>query len=102
MLGLQLIKDVGERAGKLIVEERERHGLYKGAGDLVRRTGLKHQAVESLVMAGAFDVMTPNRRAALWDAVSPFVLPEMAREPSLWQGGIAPLTWPTSPSTSGW
>ena len=71
MLGLQLIKDVGERAGKLIVEERERHGLYKGAGDLVRRTGLKHQAVESLVMAGAFDVMTPNRRAALWDAGLP-------------------------------
>ena len=44
LLGLQVIKDVGERAGKLIVEERERHGLYKGAGDLVRRTGLKPQA----------------------------------------------------------
>ena len=31
-LETQVIKDVGERAGKLIVEERERHGLYKGAG----------------------------------------------------------------------
>ena len=39
LLGLQLIKDVGESAGRLIVEERERHGLYEGAGDLVRRTG---------------------------------------------------------------
>ena len=34
----------------------------------VRRTGLKPQAVESLVMAGAFDSLTPNRRKALWDA----------------------------------
>ena len=71
LLGLQLIKDVGERAGKLIVEERERHGLYTGAGDLVRRTGLKPQAVQSLVMAGAFDSVTFNRREALWDAGLP-------------------------------
>ena len=68
LLGLQLIKDVGESAGKLIVEERKRHGPYAGAGDLVRRTGLKPQAVLSLVQAGAFDAVTSNRRAALWDA----------------------------------
>ena len=71
LLGLQLIKDVGVGAGKLIVEERERHGLYTGAGDLVRRTGLKPQAVQSLVMAGTFDGITPNRREALWDAGLP-------------------------------
>ena len=53
------------------MEERERHGPYASAGDLVRRTGLKPQAVQSLVMAGAFDGMTPNRRAALWDAGLP-------------------------------
>ena len=68
LLGLQLIKDVGESAGKLIVEERKRHGPYAGAGGLVRRTGLKPQAVLSLVQAGAFDAVTSNRRAALWDA----------------------------------
>ena len=50
------------------MEERERHGPYAGAGDLVRRTGLKPQAVRSLALAGAFDALTPNRRAALWDA----------------------------------
>ena len=52
-----------------MVEEREeRHGPYAGAGDLVRRTGLKPQAALSLAMAGAFDALTPNRRVALWDA----------------------------------
>ena len=67
-LGLQLIKDVGTESAKLIVEERGRHGPYVTAGDLVRRTGLKPQAVLSLAMAGAFDSLTPNRREAMWEA----------------------------------
>ena len=50
------------------MEERERHGPYATAGDLVRRTGLKPQAVLSLVMAGAFDGISSNRREALWEA----------------------------------
>ena len=57
-LGLQLIKDVGAESAKLIIKEREGHGPYVTAGDLVRRTGLKPQAVLSLVMAGAFDGIT--------------------------------------------
>ena len=68
LLGLQLIKDVGRESAGLIVAERERHGPYTGAGDLARRTGLKPQAVLSLVEAGAFDAVAPNRRAALWGA----------------------------------
>ena len=68
LLGLQIIKNVGEGAARLIVKERERHGPYVGAGDLVRRMGLKSQAVLSLVQAGAFDDVTSNRREALWDA----------------------------------
>ena len=67
-LGLQLIKDVGAESAKLIIKEREGHGPYVTAGDLVRRTGLKPQAVLSLVMAGAFDGITHNRREALWEA----------------------------------
>ena len=67
-LGLEIIKDVGAESARLIVEERERHGLYASAGDLVSRTGLKPQSVLSLVMAGAFDGIAPNRREALWDA----------------------------------
>ena len=68
LLGLRFIKDVGPASAALIVKEREEHGPYAGAADLVRRTGLKPQAMESLVMAGAFDALTPNRRRALWDA----------------------------------
>ena len=67
-LGLQLIKDVGAESARLIVKERERRGPYVTAGDLVRRTGLKPQAVPSLAMAGAFDAITPNRREAMWEA----------------------------------
>ena len=67
-LGLHLIKDVRAESARLIVKERERRGPYVTAGDLVRRTGLKPQAVLSLAMAGAFDAMTPNRRDAMWEA----------------------------------
>ena len=67
-LGLRFIKDVGSESSGLILEERGRHGPYTGAGDLVRRTGLKPKAVLSLVMAGAFDGIVPNRREALWEA----------------------------------
>ena len=68
LVGLRFIKDVGAASAQAIVEERQRHGPYASAADLVRRTGLKPQAVESLVMAGAFDASTSNRRQALWDA----------------------------------
>ncbi len=68
LLGLRFVKDVGEESAHALVLEREQHGPYLNAGDLVRRTGLKPQAVLSLVMAGAFDGVTPNRREALWDA----------------------------------
>ncbi|MDE2892857.1 MAG: DNA polymerase III subunit alpha [Chloroflexota bacterium] len=67
-LGLGMIKDIGPESAKLIVKERELHGPYSDAGELVRRTGLKPQSVRSLVEAGAFDALTPNRREALWDA----------------------------------
>ena len=92
LLGLRFVKDVGEASARTIVEERDGHGPYAGAGDLVRRTGLKPQAVESMVMAGAFDSVTPNRRRALWDAglgIRPskdgqraFPLPRWKRGPS--------------------
>ena len=67
-LGLRMVKDVGAAAAELIVAERARDGPYAGAGDLVRRTGLKPQAARSLVEAGAFDAVAPHRRRALWDA----------------------------------
>ncbi len=68
LLGLRFIRDMGDAGADRILRERERGGAYTSAGDLVRRTGLKPHAVESLVMAGAFDSITPNRRQALWEA----------------------------------
>ena len=68
LLGLGIIKDVGEESARAMVDERETHGPYTGPADLVRRTGLKPQAVLSLAMAGAFDGLNPNRREALWEA----------------------------------
>ena len=67
-LGLGMIKDIGPESAVLIVEERDQHGHYADPGDLVRRTGLKPQAVRSLIEAGAFDALTRNRRLALWEA----------------------------------
>ncbi len=68
LLGLGMIKDIGPESARLIVAERERHGPYADAAELVRRCGLKPQAMRSLVEAGAFDAVTPNRRQALWEA----------------------------------
>ena len=68
LIGLGMVRDVGGESARAIVEERDRHGPYSGSGDLVRRTGLRPQALHSLVMAGAFDKLTINRREALWDA----------------------------------
>ncbi len=67
-LGLGMIRDIGPESAKLIVEERNERGPYADAGELVRRTGLKPQSVRSLIEAGAFDALTPNRREALWEA----------------------------------
>ena len=68
LLGLTFVKNVGSALAGDIIEERERNGPYIHSGDLVRRTGLKPQAVESLVLAGTFDRVTPNRRVCLWEA----------------------------------
>ncbi len=67
-MGLEFIKDVGSRGAETVVAERERGGPYRDPSDLVRRTGLKPQAIQSLVQAGAFDGLVSNRRQALWNA----------------------------------
>ena len=67
-MGLEFIKDVGVRGAELIVAERERGGPYRDPSDLVRRTGVKPQSIQSLVQAGAFDGLVSNRRQALWNA----------------------------------
>ena len=67
-LGLRSVRDVGTESAQAVVAERERGGPYLGPGDLARRSGLKPQPLRSLVLAGAFDDLNPNRRQVLWEA----------------------------------
>ena len=102
-LGLEFIKDVGSRGAELIVAERERGGPYGDPSDLVRRTGLKPQSIQSLVQAGAFDGLVSNRRQALWNAgLGRSPGPQRPAGPALNHRRPRAPTAPTSPTLSGW
>ena len=66
MLGLLNVKGLGEANAGAIVRARERGGRFRSLADAMERSGLRREAVESLIAAGAFDAMTPDRRSALW------------------------------------
>lgn len=56
--GLMAIKNVGENALRIIVEERQKNGRYTGLEDLLARLPLgtvNKRAVESMIKAGVFD-----------------------------------------------
>ena len=67
LLGLLNVRSVGGAAAEAVVRERERGGLYTSLDDAMRWTGLQREAVENLVLAGAFDSLAPDRRGALWE-----------------------------------
>lgn len=63
--GLGGIKGVGEGAVEAIVEERRKNGKYKGIFDFIERVNLSscnRKALESLVLAGAFDGFSDIKR----------------------------------------
>jgi DNA polymerase-3 subunit alpha len=62
---LAAVKGVGKQAMEHVVEMREEGGPFKSIGDFARRVDPKlvnKRAFESLVRAGAFDALSPNRR----------------------------------------
>ncbi len=62
--GLSAIKNVGEKASLNIIEEREKDGKFKSFIDFLKRVDLRlvnKKAIESLIFAGAFDSIEPNR-----------------------------------------
>jgi DNA polymerase-3 subunit alpha len=66
--GLAGIKNVGRSAVDAIVAEREKNGPYKNIFDFCERVPAKQinaRVVESLIRAGAFDEIHPNRAALL-------------------------------------
>lgn len=67
---LAAIKNVGEGISEEIVEERNKHGIFKGIGDLVVRTmplGLNRKTLESLIKSGALDRF--GTRASMMNAI---------------------------------
>ncbi|HAC14948.1 MAG TPA: DNA polymerase III subunit alpha, partial [Bacteroidetes bacterium] len=62
--GLEAIKGVGSNAVANIVEIREEGGAFKSFIDMVSRVDLRScskKTIESLIQAGAFDTLNPNR-----------------------------------------
>jgi len=68
--GLAAVKGVGDVAGKIIVEEREKNGPYEGFIDLVGRVdgkAVNKRVLECLIKTGGFDALEGNRAALLAD-----------------------------------
>jgi DNA polymerase-3 subunit alpha len=62
--GLAAIKGIGSTAVQAILEAREQGGAFRSIFDLAERVderALNRRALESLVKAGAFDGLQPNR-----------------------------------------
>ena len=67
LLGFLNVKGVGKSGSENILRMREHGGPFHSLGDAIQRTGLHREALERLVMAGAFDSLVHDRRAALWE-----------------------------------
>ncbi len=66
--GLAGIKNVGEVAVAKIIEEREKNGPYTSFMDFLQRSNpkvLNSKLLESLIIAGAFDLLNINRPSLL-------------------------------------
>lgn len=80
-LGFRLVKGLGESQGRAIEAVREERA-FGSIHDLAVRASLKKNELEALAEAGALERLTPGRRQALWDALSP-------RDPGLFRD-VAP------------
>jgi DNA polymerase III subunit alpha len=66
LFGLGAIKGVGEIAAESVINERKKNGPYHSIFDFVKRVPLKtvnKRCLESMAMAGAFDVFPNSHRA---------------------------------------
>ncbi|MFZ5827922.1 MAG: DNA polymerase III subunit alpha [Bacillota bacterium] len=94
-LGLKAVKGVGEPVVEAILAARGPAGFASLDG-FMRQTGgaLPRDAVEALILAGAFDSLHPNRRQALWQV--PHLLErERARTGAASEQGVFDLPDPT-------
>jgi DNA polymerase-3 subunit alpha len=70
--GLGALKGVGEKGIQTIIQEREKNGAFTDFYNFLERVGkgaVNKRVMESLVKAGAFDSLHPNR-AQLFNAIA--------------------------------
>jgi error-prone DNA polymerase len=73
-VGFGYIKGMGLEAGRAIVAERSARGAFASLADFMRRMAqapgarLPEEAIEHMVLVGAFDRFGLNRRELLWQA----------------------------------
>jgi len=65
-LGFRYVKEVGEAISTNIVKERQK-GTFGSLEDFYLRVRPSREAVENLILVGAFDVFGLSKRQLLWD-----------------------------------
>jgi error-prone DNA polymerase len=65
-VGLGYVQGMGEETARNIVLERRSGGPFRSLSDFLRRVPLSTEAVENLILVGAFDRFGLGRREALW------------------------------------
>jgi error-prone DNA polymerase len=65
-LGFRYVKDVGEKAW-LKIEEARKKGPFTSLKDFHHRAKLDREAIESLILVGAFDYLGVPKRQLLWE-----------------------------------
>jgi DNA polymerase III subunit alpha len=86
------IKNVGEKAMDILVEERRANGPFAGLDDFANRADpqqINRRSLENLAAAGAFDGLEPNRAAAHEAAETLLAAAQSARDArESGQGGL--------------
>ena len=67
-LGFVHIKDMETTTARLVIEEREQNGNYRGLEDLVSRTGLHREQLILLIRVGALKMTGLTKAGMLWKA----------------------------------
>ncbi|CAN8071799.1 unnamed protein product [Agarophyton chilense] len=67
-LGFEAVKTVGSSVSQALIDERDANGSFRSIADLINRVDLRvlnKRALSSLIQAGAFDELHPNRKVLL-------------------------------------
>jgi error-prone DNA polymerase len=65
-IGFSYVEGISEDVALALQEERELSGSYRSLIDLARRTRLRREAIEHLILVGACDSFGLRRRELLW------------------------------------